>query len=71
MTFKSFNGGVIYLNIQYCHFFLILAGTAQQVFDWGAKLDEFFFFRRGGRKLGNFYLISKVTENAFITIKDY
>ena len=34
-----------------------LAGTAQQVFEWGggAKLDEIFF---GGGMLRNFYLIS-------------
>ena len=52
-----------------------LAGTAQQVFDWGAKeecVKEFFWGgggEGGGHACGFLFNLSKVTENAIITIK--
>ena len=55
--------------------YVVKTGTAQQVFEWwgggGTKLDKFFF--GGGREDAWEYLFnfSKMTENTFITIKNY
>ena len=54
-----------------------MAGTAQQVFEWGGggaeeeRVGEMFFLGggRGGRAWEFLFNFSKVTENAFITIK--
>ena len=49
-----------------------VARTAQQVFEWGAKeecVKEIFFGRGGGHACGFLFNLSKVTENAIITIK--
>ena len=51
-----------------------LAGTAQQVFEWGAKeecvKESLGGGRgRGGHACGFLFNLSKVTENAIITIK--
>ena len=45
-----------------------IAGTAQQVFEWGGGLNWTKFFL-GGNAWEFLFNFSKVTENAFITIK--